>query len=382
MEIPFHRPYIGKDEEKEVIDSLRKGWLTMGKKTVEFERKFGNYIGAKNAIAVSSCTAALHLALRCIGLKEGDEVLVPAVTFVATAEVVGYFGARPVLVDVERNTHLIDINDLEKKITERTKAIIPVHYSGQPADMDEIIEIAKSYNLYVIEDAAHALPSWYKGRKVGTIGDLTAFSFYATKTLATGEGGMVTTENNEWAERIRVLRLHGISKDAWKRYTKEGSWEYDVLENGYKYNMTDINAALGLAQLRKVEWMWKERERVASMYNEAFREYEELIPYRVKSDRISSWHLYPLKLNLESLKINRNQFIEELKRRGIGTSVHFIPLYRFSYYKNIGHGAVDFPKSEWVFERVVSLPIFPGMRKEEVEYIIENIIDIVEKNRR
>ncbi len=382
MEIPFHKPYINGEEEKEVIDSLRKGWLTMGKKTVEFEKEFGNYIGAKNAVAVNSCTAALHLALRCIGLKEGDEVLVPSVTFVATAEVVGYFGARPVLVDVERDTHLIDLRDLEKKITERTKAIIPVHYSGQPADMDEIIEIARNHNLYVVEDAAHALPSSYRGRRIGTIGDLTAFSFYATKTLTTGEGGMITTDNDKWAEKIRVLRLHGISKDAWKRYTKEGSWEYDVLENGYKYNMTDINAALGLAQLKKVEWMWREREKIANMYNETFKDYDELILYKIKPDRITSWHLYPLKLNLESLKINRNQFIEELKRRGIGTSVHFIPLYRFSYYKKLGYRAEDFPNSEWIFERVVSLPIFPGIKKEEVEYVIENVIDIVKKNRR
>jgi perosamine synthetase len=382
VEIPFHRPYITEEEEKEVIDSLRKGWLTMGKKTMEFENQFRNYIGSKNAIAVNSCTAALHLALRVIGLEEGDEVIVPSTTFVATAEVVNYFKARPILVDVEKETHLINVSEIEKKITPKTKAIIPVHYSGQPCDMDEILEIARQYNLYVIEDAAHALPSWYKGRKVGTIGDITAFSFYATKTLATGEGGMATTDNDEWAEKMRILRLHGISKDAWKRYSKEGSWEYDVLENGYKYNMTDINAALGLAQLKKLEWMWKEREKIAEMYNEAFKDYEELILYEVKPDRVTSWHLYPLKLNLELLKISRNQFVEELKNRGIGTSVHFIPLYRFSYYKRMGYDTRDFVNSEWIFERIVSLPIFPGMKKEEVEYVIENVIDIVTKNRR
>ena len=382
MEIPFHKPCITEEEEKEVLDSLKNGWLTMGKKTMKFESLFRSYIGSKNAVAVNSCTAALHLALKVIGLEKGDEVIVPSMTFVATAEVVNYFKAKPVLVDVEKETHLIDVNEIEKKITPKTKAIIPVHYSGQPCDMDEILEIAERYNLYVIEDAAHALPAWYKERKVGTIGDITAFSFYATKTLATGEGGMVTTDNDEWAERMKILRLHGISKDAWKRYSKEGSWEYDVLENGYKYNMTDINAALGLAQFRKLEWMWKEREKIANMYDEAFREYEEVVLYKVKPDRVTSWHLYPLRLNLESLRISRNRFIEELKNRGIGTSVHFIPLYRFSYYKRMGYDAKDFANSEWIFERVVSLPIFPGMKKKEVEYVIGNVIDIVTKNRR
>ncbi|RUM60008.1 MAG: UDP-4-amino-4,6-dideoxy-N-acetyl-beta-L-altrosamine transaminase, partial [Persephonella sp.] len=286
-------------------------------------------------------------------------------------------------VDIEKDTHLIDVEKIEKHITPKTKAIIPVHFSGQPADMDEILEIAKRHNLFVIEDAAHSLPAWYKGKKIGTIGDITAFSFYATKTLATGEGGMITTNNDKWAERLRILRLHGISKDAWKRYSKEGSWEYDVIENGYKYNTTDINSALGLAQLNKLEWMWEERVKIANMYDKAFKDYEELILYRVKENRISSWHLYPLKLNLEALKINRNQFIEELKNRGIGTSVHFIPLYRFSYYGNkFDYKLEDFPSSEWVFERVLSIPIYPGMKEKEINYVIENVIDIVKRNKR
>ncbi|WP_457641496.1 DegT/DnrJ/EryC1/StrS family aminotransferase [Persephonella sp.] len=382
-EIPFHRPYITDEEINGVIDCLKNGWLTMGKKTIEFENRFSEYIGSKHSIAVNSCTAGLHLALKVIGLKENDEVIIPSTTFVATAEVVNYFGAKPVLVDIEKDTHLIDVNEVEKHITPKTKAIIPVHFSGQPADMDEILDIARKYNLYVIEDAAHALPAWYKGKKIGTIGDITAFSFYATKTLATGEGGMATTEDDEWAERMRVLRLHGISKDAWKRYSKEGSWEYDVIENGYKYNTTDINSALGLAQLNKVEWMWQERTKIAKKYNETFKEYEELILYKIKPDRVSSWHLYPLKLNLESLKIERDQFIEELKDRGIGTSVHFIPIYRFSYYKKyFDYRLKDFPSSEWIFERVVSLPIFPGMNDEEIHYVIENIIDITKKHKR
>ena len=381
--IPFHKPYITEEEIENVIDSLKNGWLTMGKKTIEFEERFKSYIGSQHAVAVNSCTAALHLALRVIGIKEGDEIIVPTTTFVATAEVVNYFNAKPVLVDVERDTHLIDVEKIEEKITKRTKAIIPVHFSGQPADMDPIMELAKKYNLFVVEDAAHSLPAWYKGRKIGTIGDITAFSFYATKTITTGEGGMATTDNPEWAERMRILRLHGISKDAWKRYTKEGSWEYDVLENGYKYNTTDINAALGLAQLKKADWLWKRRKHIAERYNEVFKDYEELILYRVKEDRISSWHLYPLKLNLEALKIDRNRFIEELKKRGIGTSVHFIPLYRFTYYKEkFGYTPQEFPNSEWIFERVLSLPIYPGMTEEEIDYVIENVVDIVKTYRR
>jgi len=383
MNIPFHRPFVGKEEEKELLDALANGWITMGIKTIKFEEKFRQYIGSTHAVAVSSCTAALHLALRVVGLEEGDEVLVPAITFVATAEVVNYFKVRPVFVDVDPNTGLIDIKDLAKKITDKTKVIIPVHYSGQPCDMDEILEIARERNLFVIEDAAHALPAWYKGKKIGTIGDITAFSFYATKTLATGEGGMATTENEDWAEKMRILRLHGISKDAWKRYTKEGSWEYDVLDNGYKYNMTDLNAALGLAQLRKLEKMWQKRVNIAEKYHEAFSQFEALIPYPVKSDRVSSWHLYPLRLNLNVLSIDRNRFIDELKKRGISVSVHFIPLYRFSYYrKYLGDVLSAFPGSEKFFQSEISLPIYPSMTDEEVYYVIENVIDVAKENMR
>jgi dTDP-4-amino-4,6-dideoxygalactose transaminase len=274
MEIPFHKPYITEEEVTEVVDSLKSGWITMGPKTVRFEEEFGRYIGSKHFVAVNSCTAALHLALKAINLKPGDEVIIPTMTFTATGEVVCYFGAKPVLVDVEKDTHNINLDSIEKAVTSKTRAIIPVHYAGQPCDMDEIKQIAESYKLRVIEDAAHSLPAWYKGMKIGTLGDITCFSFYATKTLATGEGGMVTTENDEWAERIKMLRLHGISKDAWKRYSNEGSWYYEVTEAGYKYNMTDIQAALGLAQLKKVEWMWKKRQEIADKYTEAFKNSE------------------------------------------------------------------------------------------------------------
>lgn len=383
MEIPFHKAYITDEEITEVVDSLKSGWLTMGPKTVRFEEEFADYLGTRHSIALNSCTAALHLALKAINLQPGDEVIIPTMTFTATGEVVCYFNAKPVLVDVDRDTHNIDVKEIEKAITPRTKAIIPVHYAGQPCNMDEIIQLAKEYKLNVIEDAAHSLPAWYKNIKIGTIGDITCFSFYATKTLATGEGGMVTTENDEWADKIRILRLHGISKDAWKRYSDEGSWYYEVIDAGYKYNMTDIQAALGLAQLKKVEWMWERRKEIAQKYTEAFKSRKEIIIPYIKPDRVSAWHLYVIKLNLEALSIDRTKFIEELKTRGIGTSVHFIPLHRHPFYRNtFGYEVKDFPNSEWIYERIISLPIYLGMTEDEVGYVIEGIIDICKKFRR
>jgi len=399
MNVPFHKPYITEDEISEVVDSLKSGWITMGPKVVRFEEEFKNYIGARHAVVVNSCTAALHLALKAINIKPDDEVIIPTMTFTATGEVVCYFNAKPVLVDVDRDTHNIDISAIEKVITSKTRAIIPVHYGGQPCDMDEIKQIAWTNNLRVIEDAAHSLPAWYKiqqsaisdqhleekriSKKIGTIGDMTCFSFYATKTLATGEGGMVTTENDEWADRIRTLRLHGISKDAWKRYSSEGSWYYEVLEAGYKYNMTDIQAALGLAQLKKVELMWGMRKEIALKYTEAFEPLEEIITPHIRHGRETAWHLYVIKLNLDALKIDRGQFVEELKKRGVSASVHFIPLHRHPFYeKTFGYDRKDFPNAEWIYERIISLPVYPGMSDKEVEYVIESVEDVCKKFRR
>lgn len=380
MEIPFHKPYITEDEISGVVDALSSGWITMGPTTVNFENTFREYIGTRNAVSMNSCTACLHLALKTIGLKENDEVILPAMTFTATAEVITYFRAKPVLVDIEKETGNIDYTKIEEHINGKTKAIIPVHYAGQPCDMDEIAAIAKKYRLSVIEDAAHAVPAWYKNKKIGTLSDMTCFSFYATKPITTGEGGMVTTENDEWADRLRMLRLHGISQDAWKRYTKEGSWYYEVMEAGYKYNLTDLQAALGLAQLRKADWMWQMRKNIAALYSEAFTQFDGLTTPYVKPDRKSSWHLYVIKLNLERLRIDRNQFIEELKNRGILTSVHFIPLYRHPYYRNVhGYSLNGFSMSEWFYERVVSLPIYPGMTNENVRSVIDAVADIAKE---
>lgn len=378
MDIPFHKPYITEDEITEVLDSLRSGWLTMGPKTIEFENRFKEYIGSRNAISTNSCTACLHLALKTINLKKGDEVIIPNITFTATAEVVTYFNAIPILVDVEEDTLNMDVSRIEEKITNKTKAIIPVHFGGQPCDLKEIRDIAEKYNLFVIEDAAHALPAFYKAQKIGTTGDITCFSFYATKTLSAGEGGMITTENDEWAERMRILRLHGISRDAWKRYTKEGSWYYEVIEAGYKYNMTDLHAAVGMAQLKKIEEMWHKRKEIARRYTEAFNMIGEIAVPFIKNDRESAWHLYVIRLKLEMLKINRDQFIEELKKKGIGTSVHFIPLHMHPYYReNFLYRSEDFPTSEKLFKRIISLPIYPSMTEKDTDRVINSVIDII-----
>lgn len=383
MNIPFHKPYITDEEITEVVDSLKSGWLTMGPKTVTFEEEFGKYTGARHSIALNSCTAALHLALKAIDLKPYDEVIIPTMTFTATGEVVCYFNAKPVIVDVEKDAQNIDIERIENAITPKTKAIIPVHFAGQPCDMDEIMQLARTHGLHVIEDAAHSLPAWYKNRKIGSIGDLTCFSFYATKTLATGEGGMVCTGDDEWAERIKILRLHGISKDAWKRYSGEGSWFYEVVDAGYKYNMTDIQAALGIAQLGKLEWMWEKRKEIAEKYTEAFRNSEFMETPKVKPDRVSAWHLYVIRLNLETLSVDRARFIEELKTRGIGTSVHFIPLHKHPFYKDaFGYNSMDFPVAERLYERIISLPIYPGMRDGEVDFVIESVSDVCRKFKR
>src|SRR6056297_336682 len=378
MNIPFHRPYIVDEEIDAVMESLKSGWTTMGRKTIEFEEKFAEYIGMPHAVAVNSCTSALHMCLMLAEAGPGDEVIIPTTTFVATAEVVEYCGARPVLAEIEKDTHCLNVSNVEKLITEKTRAIIPVHFSGQPCDLSSLHDMSQQHGIYVFEDAAHALPAWYRDNRIGTLSDATCFSFYATKTLATGEGGMIITGNDQWTKKLETMRLHGMNRDAWKRHEDGAGWEYDVTMLGYKYNTTDLNASLGLAQLDRVDWMHEEREKIARKYADAFAGNELLIPYVVKEDRRSSWHLYPLKLNLESLKIDRNECIRLLHGKGINTGVHFKPIYRFTYYDNkYKYNPADFPVSEWVFERELSLPIFPGMTGEEVNHVIETVLDIV-----
>ena len=376
--IPFHRSAMGEEEVQAVAEVIRSGWLTMGAKTFEFERQFAQYVGASHAIAVSSCTAALHLSLEAAGIRPGDEVLVPTNTFTATAEAVIHAGGRPVLVDIDSTTLNISVTDAENKITARTRAIIPVHFAGLPCDMDEIDALAEAHGLHVIEDAAHALPSSYQGERIGKISGLTAFSFYVTKTLNTGDGGMITTDNDAYAERLRKMRLHGISQDAWNRHSPEGSWYYEVTDAGYKYNLTDLQAALGIVQLAKCDAMLAARRRIAEEYGRAFRTIEEIEIPPTQSDRESSWHLYVLRLRLERLRIDRNRFIWELAELGVQASVHFIPLHLQPVYQKLyGYKEGDLPSAEEQFRRCVSLPIYPDMSDAEIQYVVSCVQDVV-----
>src|SRR5882724_1531506 len=381
--LPFAMPDISEAEIDSVVETLRSGWLTTGPKVGRFEADFAKYVGCQHAVAVNSATAALHLALAAIGLQEGDEVLVPTMTFAATAEVVLYFKARPVLVDCQPETLNLDTDQIEKAITAKTKAIIPVHIAGQACDMDRILELARAYDLRVIEDAAHALPARHRGKMIGTIGDITCFSFYATKTITTGEGGMATTESLEWADRMRIMGLHGISIDAWKRYTAEGSWYYEILYPGFKYNLTDIAAAIGLEQLKRCTHFWEIRERYAALYNEGFQDTPGIITPYVAPDVRHAWHLYIIQLDLEQLRIGRNEFISLLKQENIGTSVHFIPLHLHPYYRDtFGYRPEDFPAASAVFERIISLPIYTQMTETDVERVIETVRRLVRRHRR
>jgi perosamine synthetase len=381
--IPFHLPEIGEEEIRSVVETLRSGWLTTGPKVKQFETEFAAYVGATHAVAVNSCTAALHLALEAIGIKSGDEVIVPTMTFAATAEVVFYLGARPVLVDCLPDTLNIDPEQVERAITRRTRAIIPVHYAGQPCDMDPITDIARRHRLKVIEDAAHSLPARYRGRMVGAISEVTCFSLYASKTITTGEGGVVTTDNADYADRIRIMSLHGISKEAWKRYTSGGSWYYQILAPGYKYNLTDIAAAIGIEQLKKCEQFREARQRIAARYDEAFADVPEVSKPVVREDVQHAWHLYVIRLHHDRLRIGRNEFIEKLKQAGVSTSVHFIPLHLHQYYRTgFGYHPEDFPNASALFEQILSLPLYPGMKEAEISGVIQAVRKIAGENRR
>ena len=381
--IPFYKPAIGEEEIRSVVETLKSGWLTTGPKVKTFEAEFASYTGSSQAVAVNSATAALHLALEAVGIKSGDEVLVPTMTFTATAEVVLYLGARPVLVDCRMDDLNIDVDRIEAAISNNTKAIVPVHIAGRPCAMDQILAIAQRHGLRVIEDAAHALPASHCGRKVGAIGDITCFSFYATKTITTGEGGMATTNNPEWASRMRMMSLHGISHDAWDRYTEQGSWYYEVLRPGYKYNMTDIAAALGIEQLKKCDAFYQARLRIAERYDQAFADLPEIETPGDSSGLQHAWHLYIIQLNPDRLRTNRRDFIKALNSRKIGTSVHFIPLHLHPFYKQTyGYQASDFPQASTAFDRIVSLPIYPMMTERDVSCVIGAVRDLVQEYRR
>ena len=391
-QIPFHRPSIGPEEEREVIDTLRSGWITTGPKAKRFEVEFAEYVGAKHALALAHCTGALHLALWAIGIQPGDEVITTPFTFTATAEVLGYLGAKPVFVDVDPGTFNINPARIEEALEsgrhKNVRAIEPVHFAGHPCDMDRILAIARRHNLKVIEDAAHAVGAsrHMEGRgmaKIGTIGDLTCFSFYATKNFTSAEGGAITTQDDALAEKIAVASLHGMNRDAWKRYDKSGSWFYEIHDTGFKYNLSDVHAAIGLAQLKRCDEFMRSRSEIAHAYNEAFKNEDGLqVPY-VEPGVEHAWHLYVLRLRPERLKIGRGQFIEMLRERGIGTSVHCIPLHTMDFYqKTYGYRTGDFPVAEDIYSRCLSLPIYAAMSADDVTYVIDNVRDLIRENRR
>ncbi len=379
--IPYHVPNIGPEEIEEVVDALKSGWLTTGPKTAAFEKKLRDYVGSPYSIAVNSCTAGLHLAMAAKEIGMGDEVITTPYTFAATGETIIQTGADPVLVDVERGGFNIDPERVEEAITPRTKAIIPVHFAGEPCRMDELQEIAYRHGLVLIEDAAHALGASYHGKAIGAISDATVFSFYATKNLTTGEGGMCTTADKEFADQMRQLSLHGLSRDAWNRYAIGGSWYYEIKNAGFKYNLSDIQSAIGLRQLDKFNDMQQRRRELVQAYLQNLEDLDELmLPYEPK-DMVHAWHLFVIRLRPGFLTIDRNQFIQKLNEQGVGTSVHFIPLHLHPFYQQVfGFKRGDFPNAEAAYDAAISLPLYPQMTLETVDKISHIVRSIISKH--
>ena len=380
--LPFNPPLIEEEEIQEVVATLRSPWITTGPKTKRFEEEFSAYLKAPGALALNSCTAAMHVALACLDLERGAEVITTPMTFAATANVIEHVGAKPVLVDVEPDTLNIDPAKVEAAITPRTRALLPVHYTGHPAERDVLEAIARRYNLTMIEDAAHALPARFRGQMIGSGQNPVAFSFYATKNLTTAEGGMLTA-GPDFLERARIMALHGMSRDAWKRYDKGGSWRYEIVAPGFKYNLTDVASAIGLWQLRKLDRFHQRRLEIVEAYGQAFGAEEALEPPVKRAHVDHAWHLYVLRLRPELLRIGRDRFIDELTRRNIGTSVHFIPLHVHPYYRDkYGYAPTDFPVAFSNFERLLSLPLHPGLTDQDVSDVIDAVLDVVQTYRR
>ncbi|MBI5870572.1 MAG: DegT/DnrJ/EryC1/StrS aminotransferase family protein [Actinobacteria bacterium] len=380
--LPFSPPSIGEEEIDEVIDTLRSEWITTGPKVKRFEGDFAKYIGTPSALAVSSATEAMQVGLAAMGIGPGSEVITTPMTFCSTVHVIEQAGARPVLADVEPGTLNIDPAAIEKSVSKNTRAIMPVHLYGNPCDMKAIMEIARASDLLILEDAAHALPAAIHSQMIGTIGDLTAFSFYATKNITTAEGGMLTGDP-ELVEQARIWSLHGMSRDAYKRNSAEGSWRYEVVLPGFKCNMTDIQAAIGLHQLARLDGFQEQRRQIVKIYTDAFTSMPELQLPQVTPEAEPAWHIYAIRLNLEMLSLDRDRFIIGMKERNIGTSVHFIPVHTQPYYREkYGYSDGDFPVAFENFQRLVSLPLNPRMTRDDAYDVVEAVVDIINKHRR
>jgi dTDP-4-amino-4,6-dideoxygalactose transaminase len=374
----FGSPLIEEPEIQEVVDSLRSGWLGTGPKVARFEDVFKEYTGAKYAMALNSCTAGLHLSMIVTGIRSGDEVITTPLTFASTANAVIHTGATPVFVDVEKETMNIDPEKIEEAITPRTRAIIPVHFAGRPCNMDAIMDIARQHDLIVIEDAAHCIEGWYKGKKIGNIGDMTCFSFYVTKNIVTGEGGMVTINKEVWADKIKMYGLHGLSKDAWRRYSDEGFIHYQVLFPGFKYNMMDIQASLGIHQMKRIDKYLKRRKEIWEKYNSAFSNLPVFCPAEPEKNTVHARHLYTLLIDIDKIKKTRDDVQQELHERNIGTGIHFISLHLHDYYrKTYGFNPDDFPNAKFVSDRTISLPLSAKLTDGDVGDVIEAVRGIL-----
>jgi dTDP-4-amino-4,6-dideoxygalactose transaminase len=374
--LSFSLPLISDEEIQEVVSALKSGWLTSGPRVRQFEQEFRAAVGAPAALALNSCTAGLHVALKVLNIGPGDEVITTPMTFAASVNVIEHVGARPVLVDVEPDTLNLQPDAVEQAITPNTKAIIAVHYAGHPVELNALRSIAAEYNLHLIEDAAHAVGASFDGQPIGCGDNLVAFSFYATKNLTTGEGGMLTG-SAELLDKARIVSLHGMSREAWGRYSAGGKWAYDIVEPGFKYNMPDIQAAIGLQQLRRFDWMQARRQKIVETYNQAFARHAAFMTPSTRSHVTNAWHLYVLRLRSTEMSIGRDQFIEEMTARNIGTSVHFIPIHMHSFYRNkYGYSPADFPVAQSAFQQMLSLPLSPSMSDQDVADVIEAVLDI------
>lgn len=381
--LPFHRSWFEDDEINEVVDTLKSGWLTTGPKTRQFEEDFRDYTDCGYAVAVNSCTAALHLAFATQPFKRGDEVITSPMTFPATVNPAIHLGLKPVFADIEPGTMNLDPEKIEERITPRTRFLLPVHFAGHACDIDRLKDIAERHQLTIIEDGAHAIGAGYRGKKIGGHGNPVAFSFYANKNITTGEGGMLALPDAELEEEARVLRLQGISKDAWKRYSKEGFAHYELQTPGYKYNMADLNAALGIHQLKKVERFQEIRVHYANQYTDAFAAMEEVETPEVRHYADPAWHIYVLALNLDALTISRDEFLNAMQDRGIGMAVHYRALHLQPYFKNhFDYSLDDLPLASSYSDRIVSLPLYPRMSEEDVNRVIDTVQSVLKQHRR